>query len=106
MAVRGVTEAEKGRVSAVVVNYNAGPLLIPCVSGMMAQGVGEVVVVDNASSDSSLAMLRNALAGNRRLHVIGSDENLGFAMGCNVGVRASSGEYVLFLNPDARLEEV
>src|SRR5262245_58374819 len=106
MALKGITEAQKRLVSAVVVNYNAGSLLIPCVSGMLSQGVGEVLVVDNASSDTSLSMLQKAFPGHRRLHVIGSDENIGFAAGCNVGVLASSGEYLLFLNPDARLEEV
>jgi len=106
MGITVISEGDKRLVSAVVVNYNAGSLLIPCVSGMISQGVGEVVVVDNASWDSSLTMLGKALAGNNRLHVIASDKNLGFARGCNIGVRASSGEYLLFLNPDARLEEV
>lgn len=106
MAIKGTTEAQKHLVSAVVVNYNAGSLLTPCVMGMIAQGVGEVVVVDNASSDSSLVMLGKALRGNNRLHVIGSDRNLGFARGCNIGVSASSGDYLLFLNPDAKLEDV
>lgn len=106
MATEGAAAREKRRVSAVVVNYNAGSLLIPCVRGMIAQGVGEVVVVDNASYDSSLPMLRSALFGDSRLQVIGSHRNLGFARGCNLGVVASSGEYLLFLNPDARLEDV
>src|SRR3954467_300915 len=102
MAIEGITAREKRRVSAVVVNYNAGSLLIPCVRGMIAQGVGEGVVVDNASSDPSLPMLRGAVFGDSGLQVIGSRRNLGFAKGCNLGVVASSGDYVLFLNPDAR----
>lgn len=99
------TYADKRLVSAVVVNYNAGLLLTRCVKSMLAQGIGEVVVVDNASSDGSLGILRSAVPRDRRLQIIRNEANLGFAAGCNVGIRHSSGQYLLFLNPDARLEE-
>ena len=106
VSVGVLTDADKRLVSAVVVNYNAGLLLTRCVKSMLAQAIGEVVVVDNASHDGSLGILRSALARDRRLQIIRNEENLGFAAGCNIGVRACSGRYLLFLNPDARLEEV
>ena len=59
----------------------------------------EVVVVDNASGDGSPAVIRSALPGIR---VIESSENLGFAGGCNLGVRKSNGEILAFLNNDAK----
>ena len=105
MAVGAINGARKRLVSAVVVNYNAGALLTRCVKSMTAQGIGQVVVVDNASSDRSLAALAGEIKGDKRVSVIENDENLGFATGCNIGVEASSGQYLLFLKPDARLEE-
>ena len=104
-AVDRMRDAETRLVSVVVVNYNAGSLLTPCITGTILQGVGEVTVVDNASSDGSLLALQKALSGQRALRVIASNQNIGFAAACNVGIRASSGRYFLLLNPDARIEE-
>ncbi|WP_348786822.1 glycosyltransferase [Leifsonia sp. NPDC080035] len=60
----------------------------------------ELVVVENGSGDDSLERLQ-AEAGDDVL-VVPSKENLGFAGGCNLGVSRSSGEFVAFLNNDAR----
>lgn len=60
----------------------------------------EVIVVDNGSSDSTPEMLREwEAAGPRRL-AIRSDENLGFARGCNLGASKASGDVIVFLNDD------
>ncbi len=59
----------------------------------------EIVVVENASGDDSLAKLR---AGAPDVTLVESKENLGFAGGCNLGVARSHGEYIAFLNNDAR----
>lgn len=89
-------------VSVVVVNYNAGPLLLECIAASLRQAE-EVVVVDNASSDGSLAALEERFRGEPRLRVIASGRNLGFAAGCNLGSRAATAPYILFLNPDCLL---
>ncbi|MGH9075611.1 MAG: glycosyltransferase family 2 protein, partial [Acidimicrobiales bacterium] len=47
------------RVGAVIVNYNAGEHLLACVASLRAEGIGDVVVVDNGSTDGS----DRALAG-------------------------------------------
>ena len=52
-------------VSAVVVNYNAGSLILDCVRLALRQ-CDEVVVVDNASADDSLTLLESAIAGGRQ----------------------------------------
>src|SRR3954462_12318381 len=104
-ALDRIRDVETRLVSVVVVNYNAGSLLTACVTGPILQGVGEVTVIDNASSDGSVLALQKALAGQRVLHVLASKENIGFAAACNVGIRASSGPYLLLLNPDAQIEE-
>ena len=58
----------------------------------------EIVVVDNASGDESLAKLKRI----EGIRLVESKENLGFAGGCNLGVASSSGSIVAFLNNDAR----
>ena len=58
----------------------------------------ELVVVDNASDDGSLERLRQ----EADVRVVAAESNLGFAGGCNLGVKNSSGEFVAFLNNDAK----
>lgn len=89
-------------VSVVVVNYNAGPLLVECVAACLAQAE-QVVVVDNASSDGSLGLLARRFAPEPRLQLVCPDRNLGFAAGCNLGCGKATGRHVLFLNPDCLL---
>lgn len=91
------------RVSAIVVNWNAGAHLISCVRSLLDQtGVDvDVVVVDNASSDGSLAPLSEF--GNR-VQVVQTGENLGFGRGVNRGVAVAQAPYIVVLNPDVVLE--
>ncbi|GAB4262455.1 MAG: glycosyltransferase family 2 protein [Methylomicrobium sp.] len=84
-------------ITAIVVNYNAGPLLRRCAEALLACPlVAKVVVVDNASSDGSLS----ALAGLPRLLTIENADNRGFAAACNQGIDRVDTEYLLFMNPD------
>jgi GT2 family glycosyltransferase len=88
-------------ISVVLVNFNAGALLGDNVRQVLASRVDvplEVIVVDNASRDDSLASLRPLLGDRVRLHA--NDRNLGFAMACNQGAQLASGTHLLFLNPD------
>lgn len=89
-------------VSAVVVNYNAGLLLIECIRLALEQ-CNEVIVVDNASSDSSIRLLQNDFAEMTHLRIIRNQNNLGFAAACNIGVSYSTSSHLLFLNPDCLL---
>ncbi|MDH5738890.1 MAG: glycosyltransferase family 2 protein, partial [Nitrospira sp.] len=90
-------------VSLIIVNYNACECIVACVSSALDQ-VDEVIVVDNASSDDSLAKLAAVFPGDRKLKIVRNRENLGFAAGCNIGVDYSVGSCLLFLNPDCVLE--
>ena len=90
-------------VSIVVVNYNAGSLLLESVASALEQAT-EVVVIDNASSDNSITILEENFSSESRLRVIHSDTNLGFAAGCNLGFSATSEASILFLNPDCVLD--
>jgi N-acetylglucosaminyl-diphospho-decaprenol L-rhamnosyltransferase len=84
-------------VAAVVVNYNAGTVLCGCVASLEAEGVNEIVVVDNASVDDSAARLAKCSPGTR---LISSPVNLGFGRGANLGARSTASEYLLVCNPD------
>jgi hypothetical protein len=88
------------RVSVVIVNYNAGDVLLQCVARASGQS-DQVIVVDNASTDESVAVLKSAFPAIR---IICNKRNLGFAAACNIGARIADGEHVFFLNPDCMLE--
>jgi GT2 family glycosyltransferase len=85
----------------VIVNWNSGPLLRECLASIEAfpEGVGQVIVVDNGSTDGSADI--SALPTRTRIIPMG--ENVGFAKGCNLGAEHCTAPYILLLNPDARL---
>jgi N-acetylglucosaminyl-diphospho-decaprenol L-rhamnosyltransferase len=87
------------RVDVVVVSYNSRGELRGCVEPLAGLDEAHVIVVDNASTDASLEAVED-LAVER----IALDRNGGFGSGCNAGWRAGSSPYVLFLNPDARID--
>jgi GT2 family glycosyltransferase len=90
-------------LSVVVVNYNAGALLSECIKSVSGQ-CDEVIVVDNASSDSSLLLLEKDFARKPSLRIVRNLKNLGFAAACNIGASYASSRYLLFLNPDCLLD--
>ncbi|MGI6381222.1 MAG: glycosyltransferase family 2 protein [Anaerolineae bacterium] len=92
-------------LSIVIVNWNTSALLKGCLRSIYGQSDGpslEVLVVDNASSDDSVAMVRREF-GHVRL--IESPTNLGFAAGNNLAFPLAEGAHVLLLNPDTVLTE-
>ncbi len=86
----------------MIVNYNAGALLIDCVRAALAQAE-QVIVVDNDSSDSSMDMLAGQFVAEPRLVMLCTGQNLGFAAGCNLGLGLATQAHLLFLNPDCIL---
>jgi GT2 family glycosyltransferase len=89
-------------VSIIVVSHNdEGDLPLSVGSALAQRGVVvETIVVDNASSDGSRAAVEK-MQGAR---LAALSENVGFAAAMNLGIEATSGRYVLALNPDCRLE--
>jgi len=91
------------RVSVILVNYKGAEDTLSALDTLMAlpeyPDTLEIVVVDNASGDGSLEMLRPR---EKDIVLVASPTNFGFAGGCNLGVRHSSGEIVAFLNNDAK----
>lgn len=88
-------------ITAIIVNYNSGPQLTACVTSLLASREPvKVVVSDNGSGDDSLARLEAFFGDDERLTVIRNGVNLGFSVGCNIGLTHVAGDYVLFINPD------
>jgi GT2 family glycosyltransferase len=92
---------EPGRVTVVVVTWQGGHLLGPCLDSLARQTVPhDVVVVDNASTDDTPAVL----AARPDVRVIRNQRNLGFAGGAQQGLDAATSEWVALLNNDAVAE--
>ena len=98
-----IENRHKQSISVIIVNYNAGPLLTQCVQATLQQ-TEQVIVIDNASSDSSLLELEARFPANSHLQIVRLDSNAGFAAGCNIGLGTSTQPYILFLNPDCILQ--
>src|SRR5258708_808706 len=88
------------KVSVVVVNFNGVDFLSRCLFSLRTQTypLYEIIVVDNASKDESVSFIRSNYP---QVKILESQENLGFAMGCNLGTRYATGDLVAFLNNDA-----
>ncbi len=93
------------KLSIVIVNYNVKYFLEQCLLSVYQalHGVeSEIFVVDNASADGSVAMVKSKFPS---VKVIENRENLGFAKANNQALRKASGEYLLLLNPDTVVQE-
>jgi GT2 family glycosyltransferase len=93
-------------VYVIVLNYNGRRWLEPCVDALLGTRYDNfrVVVVDNASTDEGVDLLRSRHPQTR---LIRNDRNLGFSEGNNVGIRealADGADYVVLLNPDTKVE--
>jgi len=91
------------RVQVIIPNWNGRHLLPRCLRALSAQSFSDfsVTVVDNGSTDGSVAWLREHAPSVR---VIANAVNQGFAAAVNQGIRASEGEYVATLNNDTEPE--
>ena len=91
----------QGLVSTIVLNWNGKDVIGACLESLTRQTYQphEIIVVDNGSRDGSLEWVRDHFG----LHVtlIKNKENLGFAEGVNVGLKAARGEFIALLNSDA-----
>lgn len=90
-------------VSIIYVNWNSVGYLRESIASVYEQTGDvqfEIIVVDNASPLDGVDVLRNEFPG---IHLVKSTTNLGFAGANNLGYRSSSGNFILFLNPDTKL---
>ena len=103
----GVSEVEAGTdrldVSVVIVNYKVRDLLRECLRSLehdLDVLRGEVWVVDNASDDGSVEMVRSEFPWVR---LLANERNRGYGAANNQAIREAEGRYVLILNPDTKL---
>jgi GT2 family glycosyltransferase len=90
----------------ILVNWNGGSRLTEAITSIEQHHhnlVSSVIVVDNASTDDSLARLEAFTDLPFQLQTIHNTINLGFGAACNQGAALARSEYLLFLNPDTRL---
>lgn len=86
-------------ISIIILNYNAGNLLIDCVSSIMKSNIKdfEIILIDNCSSDNSHLECKKKFDN---VKLIENKENLGYCEGNNVRLRVAQGEFIVILNPD------
>lgn len=96
--MHGVGHHWTSRVCVVLVTFNSADVIRKSLKSL-PQNV-EVIVVDNASRDESVALAKEV-----GVHCICNQENLGFGKASNIGAALSDREFILFLNPDAILLE-
>lgn len=87
-------------LSIIIVSYNTKNILRDCLQSVLRHALGiayEIIVVDNASRDESVAMLRQEFPS---VKVIANSDNSGFAKANNQGMAAAQGRYLLLLNSD------
>ncbi len=96
---------EKGAplISVIILNYNAGELLLNCVESIFKTEYDnfQVIVVDNASTDVSHKKCKEKFD---KILLIENKENLGYCEGNNVGIRNAKGKFIVILNPDTVVE--
>ena len=93
------------KLSVIILNYNVRYFLEQCVLSVQKalEGIdGEIIVIDNASSDDSCEMMKTKFPN---IKLIENKDNLGFPKGNNIGVAQAKGEYICILNPDTVVSE-
>src|ERR1700674_3720328 len=85
-------------IGIIIVTYNSAAVIGSCLEAALASGA-EVLVVDNASADGTVAE-----AARRCARVIANPSNFGFAAAVNQGFAVLNCPYILLLNPDAILK--
>jgi GT2 family glycosyltransferase len=96
--------ADLNALAVVVVTYRSADYLADLLTALIPQlrEDDELVIVDNDSRDGTPELARSL---HRRVRVIETRANLGFAGGCHVGVEATEAPLLLFLNPDSRPQD-
>lgn len=91
-------------LSIIILSYNTNDLLKSCLDSLFTHlpKNTEVIVVDNASTDQSAAMVKKNFPN---ISLIENAKNVGFASGINIGVGKARGKYVLLLNSDAMVQD-
>jgi GT2 family glycosyltransferase len=96
-------------LSIVIVNWNAEKLTTECIKSIYGNKFYtsnsdkvEIILIDNGSTEKSLAELKDNFTG---INLISNEENLGYAVACNQGMKIAKGKYILLLGNDTILKD-
>ncbi len=92
-------------IAIIIVSFNVEELLRECIKSIYGETMHtrfDIWVVDNASGDNSIRMLRRNFP---EVHLIANDDNVGFTRANNQAIRRCRSDYVLLLNPDTLIED-
>ena len=91
------------KVSAIIVNWNDKDVITECIQSLLDQDTKqiEIIISDNGSKDGSIDLLRKLFPS---IKIIENQKNLGFGSAINRGLAIASGDHLLFLNSDLKLD--
>jgi len=91
------------KISVIIVSYNSEKYIKQCLDSVIKSSIPlEIIVIDNASTDNTLQILK---IYEDKIKLIKSTQNLGFGGGNNLGIKNSSGDILILINPDAYVEK-
>ncbi|MFZ5979138.1 MAG: glycosyltransferase, partial [Candidatus Zixiibacteriota bacterium] len=99
-----MSNAVKNRVSLIIVTHNSLPALKDCLLSLRGAVKGqdfELFLVDNRSDDQPDRLVKDLFPSAQIIH---NEENIGFGAACNRGAFNASGEFLLFINPDVKVD--
>lgn len=94
------------KISVIVAVYNSEKTIIPCIESLLAQSYEkyEIVLVDDASKDSSLEICRSYSNKFESIITVSNSKNRGVSETRNIGIDISSGKYICFVDSDDSVE--
>jgi N-acetylglucosaminyl-diphospho-decaprenol L-rhamnosyltransferase len=92
-------------IAAVVVTYQSAETIELCLQRLRAaDGIAQIRVIDNASTDGSLEIVQRHALADARVRFIANPDNPGFGVACNQGADDSDSIWLAFVNPDCLVE--
>ena len=90
-------------ISIIILNYKSRGLTKQCLKGILESNPQldyEIFIVDNDSGDNCIEYVKEKIGGLKNVEFIQSNKNIGMGAGNNLGIKKSTGKYILILNPD------
>ena len=95
----------KEGIAAIVVTHGSEETIADCLTRLLAcEGVSQVRVIDNASTDGTMEVVQRLALSDSRVHFVANPDNPGFAVACNQGAADSDAAWLAFVNPDLMVE--